>query len=155
MIGSAPMKKITQVVAVMAALLLAGLSVLAEATCFQWLHLDSDHAPACCLTADGRMGHKLRTDCHESMRSESVASECNQSGCQMATVKIVAQVSTAKSKTDGAASSAQPVSPASGLMALLQERFPSGPSQVPAPPSLQNLKISLHRSNPNSRPGRI
>src|SRR6266481_2316524 len=122
MIDSAPMRRITQFVALIVALLLAGPSALAEAPCLQWLHSDSDHAPVCCIRADGGTGHKFSADCHESMRSESVAAECNQSGCQMATVNVVAQAfTTAKSRTDANTSfvviAQLPVLPASGLVA--------------------------------------
>jgi len=122
MIDSTRMKRITQFVALSVALLLAGPSVLAEAPCLQWLHSDRDHAPACCITAVSGPDHKVSADCHGSMRSESIASECNQSGCQMATVNVVAQAfTTAKSSTDANASfvviAQLPVLPASGLVA--------------------------------------
>lgn len=101
---SAPMRRITQFVALMVALLLAGPTVFAEAPCLLWLHADSDHAPACCITADGGTGHKVTADCYRFMRWESSALKCNQSGCQMATVTVVEQaVTTAKSRTNGAA----------------------------------------------------
>src|SRR5258708_21448070 len=90
MIDSAPMRRITQFVALMVALLLAGPSVLAESPCLQWLHSDRDHAPACCITAASGPAHKVSAECHESMRSESIASECNKIGCERATVKIAA-----------------------------------------------------------------
>lgn len=122
MIGSTRMRRITQFVALSVALLLAGPSVLAEAPCLQGLNSDMDYAPACCMTAASGPAHKVSADCHESMRSESIASECNQSGCEMATVKVVAPaITTAKSKINGATASVAiaqpPVLPASGLAA--------------------------------------
>lgn len=130
MIDSA-MRRITQFVAMMVALLLAGPSVLAEAPCFERLHSDSDHAPACCITVHGGTGHELSADCHDSMRLESIASECSQSGCQMATVKVVAQAfTTTNSRTNGAAAlitiAQLPVIPVSGLAARSFESA-SGP----------------------------
>src|SRR6266568_6800308 len=104
MIGSVPMRRITQLVALIVALLLAGPSVLVEAPCLQWPHSKSDPVPGCCITATSGTGHMLSANCHGSMRSESITSECNQSGCQMATVKVVALAfTTARSRTNAAA----------------------------------------------------
>ena len=106
--GSGPMRKITQFVALMVALLLAGPSVLADAPCSQYS--DRDHSPECRITTNHGTGHKLAADCNESMSSATIATECNQSGCRMTTVKVVAQVfTTTKSETDAAASLLGPV----------------------------------------------
>ncbi len=99
------MKKITQFVALMFVLLLAGPSVLADVRCVP--SSGGDHAPACCVPTNHGMRHQLAADCHESMSTETIATECNQNGCQMTTVKVVAQAfATSESRADRAASSA-------------------------------------------------
>ncbi len=99
------MKKITQFVALMFVLLLAGPSVLADVPCVP--SSDGDHSPACCIPTNHGMRHQLAVNCHESMSAETIATECSQSGCQMATVKVVAQAfATSESRVDWAASSA-------------------------------------------------
>src|SRR6266568_7350739 len=114
------MKKITQFVALMFVLLLAGPSVLADVPCVP--SSEGDHAPACCVPTNHGMQHQLAADCHESMSTETTATECNQNGCQMTTVKVVAQAfATSEPSVDGAVSSAGtiqiPVLLASGLFA--------------------------------------
>ena len=97
------MRKISQFVALMVALLLAGPSALANAPCLR--ASDGDHSPGCCATPNHGMGHGLAADCQEPMSSITIATECNQSGCQMATVKVVAQAfTTTESRIDWAAS---------------------------------------------------
>lgn len=93
------MRRITQLVALIVALLVAGQSALAESTCSQWLHSGCKQVPACCISASDSSGSQLSMDCHESIHSESIGAECNQSGCHMATVRVVAPaIVTVKSK---------------------------------------------------------
>jgi len=99
------MKRITQLVALVVALVFAGQSALAEAPCPQWLLSGDDHALGCCIAAPGAAGHQLAAGCHGSMQSEPIASECNQSGCHMATAQAVAQAVTAPKSRAGRAAS--------------------------------------------------
>ncbi len=114
------MRKIAQLVALMSALLFAGQSTLAETQCSQWLHSGDPQIPNCCITAPGTPGLQLAGACHGSMQPEPVASKCNQSGCNMETVRTAAQAITAsKFGSDRAVSLAAmtqlPVIPASAL----------------------------------------
>ena len=143
MIDSAPMRRITQFVALMVVLLLAVPSVLAEAQCSRWLHSDSDPVPACCITAYGGAGHSLSADCHGSILSDSIASECNENACEMATLTVAAQTfTTVKPKTDGAASLV--------VVAHVSVRPPSGLSarsfeSASAPGPAKNLLFQVFR----------
>jgi hypothetical protein len=102
------MKKVNQLVALMFVLLLAAPSVLADVPCVP--SSNGDHAPTCCILTDRGMRHQLAADCHESMSTETIATECNQSGCEMTAVKVVAQAfATSESRVDGAAFSASTI----------------------------------------------
>jgi hypothetical protein len=79
-----PRKRVTQFVALMVAVLLAGQSALAEGPCLQGLHSGCRQVAACCISATYSSGSQYMTDCHGSMRSESTALERNQGGCNMA-----------------------------------------------------------------------
>jgi hypothetical protein len=88
MIRIVPMRRITQLVALLVALLVAGQSAMAEASCSMWLQSGNDHAPTCCMKAAGTSQPKLGVDCHGTMQSQSMASEWNRSGCQVAPVQF-------------------------------------------------------------------
>jgi hypothetical protein len=114
------MKRMTQFVAITVVLLLAGQSAVAETSCAEWFHSGGGHVPACCAAAGEATAIHLRTDCHKSMRLESMASDCIQGGCQMAAVRVGTQaITTAKSRVDTAtalvAIAQPPVTPASVL----------------------------------------
>src|SRR5579863_3667524 len=95
------MRRITQLVALIVALFLAGQAVLAGAPCSL---SGVDHAPGCCIAATGTAGHHAAADCHGAMLSESAASACTQGGCQMATGRPAAQaLTTVKSRAYKAA----------------------------------------------------
>jgi hypothetical protein len=95
------MRKITQLVALMVALLVAGQSALAESSCNQWLLSGGGRAPACCISTGDAAAPQVSADCHGSIHVESVMAECNHSGCQMATVRVGAQaLATARFKAD-------------------------------------------------------
>jgi hypothetical protein len=94
-----------QLVALMVALLFTGQSVLVETPCTQWLHAGNGHTLGCGLMAPSAAENQLTADCHAPRLSAPGALECNQSGCNMATVQVVAQASTApKSKAGSIAS---------------------------------------------------
>ena len=84
------MKKATQFVALLVALLFAAQSALASASC-----MDSTNGNAACCQmssdqmASGMTGHQFGTGCHSAMTTESVTAECFESGCHMATVQAV------------------------------------------------------------------
>jgi hypothetical protein len=85
------MKKTFQFVALLVALLFAAQTALASASCTE----SADGNAACCqMTCDqmasGMTSHQFGTDCQSAMATESVAAECFESSCQMATVQAVA-----------------------------------------------------------------
>src|SRR5450631_2920774 len=95
------MRKITQLVALMVALLVAGQSALAEGSCTQWLLSGGGHAPACCISTGDAAAPHVSADCHGSMHVQTVTAECNHSGCQMAIVKVGVQaLASARFKAD-------------------------------------------------------
>lgn len=104
------MKRITQIVALMVALLLAGQSALAKAPCMPWL-ASGDPAAACCISAAVSAEVQLSGACHGAMASDAMTSMyrmpqsmvagCSQSGCEMVRAWPAAQVLTAeKSRVD-------------------------------------------------------
>jgi len=127
------MRRITQLVALMVALLFAGQSALAEAPCSQWFHSGDGPIPACCAAAGDTAAPHLSTDCHGSMRFESMTSECNQSGCQMATLRVGAQaITTAKSRAGKATALVAIAQLPSTSASVLTPRFIEGAS-APGP----------------------
>ncbi len=97
------MRRITQLVALMVALLLAGQSAMAEVPCSTWLRT-GDHSALCCTSAPVASSHQTVGDCHGAATGVSITADCSQGGCQMATVRPATQVLiTEKSKTDRAA----------------------------------------------------
>jgi hypothetical protein len=85
------MKKATQFVALLVALLFAAQSALASTPCTE----STNGNAACCQMTSGQMtsgmtGHQFGIDCHGAMATESVAAECTASGCHMATIRAVA-----------------------------------------------------------------
>lgn len=99
------MKRTTQLVALVVALLFAAQSALAETSCAMWLASDQAHAPACCAMASNARTNQLAAHCHGPMPSETGTVQCNESGCGMATVQAVAQaVKATKIRANGPAS---------------------------------------------------
>jgi hypothetical protein len=118
------MRRITQFVALMVALLFAGQSALSEMPCSHRLHSGKDRAPGCCSIAAGAAGHQLTSDCHGSRLSEPGASECNQSGCSMTTVQMAAQAITPPKFRVDSATSLLAISPLATFLILAQPPRP-------------------------------
>ena len=97
------MRRVAQLVAFAVTLLLASQSAVADEPCSMWLHSGDRHLPSCCVPTGDDAATHLLTDCHRSMRSQSIASECIQSGCQMASARTAAQAIVAKSSGAGKA----------------------------------------------------
>lgn len=133
MICMVEMRRLTQLVALAVALVLAGQLTLAEAPCALWLHAGGDRTPGCCIMAGGPGGPRAHAGCHGSTRSDLPTSACNRSGCTMATPRAV-NLTTPKAKADRVADivviSQIPVSSASVLTARYVESGSApGPSK--------------------------
>ena len=103
-LGNVLMKKITQLVALIVALLLAGQTALAEVPCNLWLSAVDGHAPECCIGTSHSTSPQFSSNCHQTMGSEPITTELNQSGCGMSSVNGAAQaVTPAKSRAERAA----------------------------------------------------
>ncbi len=129
------MKRLTQLVALMVAVLFAGQSALAEGPCSQWLHSAGDHAPNCCIKPAQTAAHPLHAACHASVPLESMQSGCSRSGCQMATVQAVAQaIPTAKFRAGKASAlvavtQLSAVPPSALAMRPIESTPPIGPTR--------------------------
>lgn len=101
MIRDGAMKRIAQFVALTAVLLLAGQSVLAESQCSPGLESSCAQVPGCCIPASDMTSSQAGMECHRPKYMESQAAKCNQSGCPMATVRVIAPaIIRAKYKAD-------------------------------------------------------
>lgn|SRR6185437_9467394 len=89
MIHFARMRRITQFVALMMALLLASQSAFADSPCGHRLRSGSDHDSTCC--APNEIIGNQPSDCHSPMRSTSFASECRECNCSVATSQVATQ----------------------------------------------------------------
>ena len=88
MIHPVYMNRITQLVALMVALLLASQSAFADSYCAHWLRLGDTHDSTCCAAA---ANGPQPADCHRPMRSSSFSVECTECTCSVATSQLAAQ----------------------------------------------------------------
>jgi hypothetical protein len=127
------MRRITQVVALMVALLLVGQSALAEASCARWMHSDIDYASACCdmATMDS---HQLNATCQTPARSASLAAQCDECGCQLVSdgAMIQSKASPETKAQKAAALAAVILLPARSLAPLKVALFAAPPAPGPA-----------------------
>jgi len=91
MIRNVHMRRITQLVALMVALLLAGQTALADAPCAHWLSSSSNNASGCCAPAANTSGRQLAAECHSPMHATSFIAECNECACSSTTSQVAAQ----------------------------------------------------------------
>ena len=85
------MRRITQLVAFVVILLLAGQSALANAPCAHRLRASSDHASGCCTPEEDASGHAATAECHSPVRFASFTAECNDCACSATTDQVAAQ----------------------------------------------------------------
>jgi hypothetical protein len=84
------MKKLTQIVALMVVMLVAGQSALAEAPCSEWLRASCGHDAGCCKAAGDSSASQMSMDCHGSSRPQTMSAGCGVSGCRTAMGRVVA-----------------------------------------------------------------
>jgi len=128
------MRRITQLVALMVALLLAGQSALANAPCDQGLSSRSNHTSKCCAPATGTSGSQPASECHSPMHSASLIAPCNECACSSTASQVATQpVESPKSKAYRVvALVAISQFPALALIAMPAEPFQSASVNGPA-----------------------
>jgi hypothetical protein len=83
------MRRITQLVSLMVALLLAGQTALADAPCAYWLS-SSSNTSGCCAPAAGTSGRQLAAECHSPMHAASFIAGCSKCACNSTTGQVAA-----------------------------------------------------------------
>lgn len=81
------MRRITQLVALMVALLLAGQSALADSPCSS----GSNNTSRCCAPAVDTSGSQLATECHSPMHAASLIAQCNECACSSTSSQVATQ----------------------------------------------------------------
>jgi hypothetical protein len=143
MIRIAPMKRITQLVALVVALLVAGQLAMAEGPCSMRLQSGNDHDPTCCMKAAGAAQPKPSAGCHGAMQSHSTASQWNQGGCQAAPAQVFAATI---SKTSSTVSKPQASAFVAQVPAIPLAVFTAGSLQgMPAPGPARYLLLQVFK----------